>query len=434
MQFLDIHDKDFGKQFAAILARGEETGREVEQVVSGIIAAVRQQGDAAVLEYTNRFDRLAAATVAELQVTDDEIDYAFARCTSEDIDALKLAVERVARFHEKQKQQTWLSTEEPDIMLGQMVTPLSRVGIYVPGGKASYPSSVIMNAVPAKVAGVPEVIMVAPTPGGEINPHVLVAARLSGVDRIFRIGGAQAVAALAYGTATIPKVDKVTGPGNIFVATAKKLVFGQVGIDMIAGPSEILIINDGSGTPAHLAADLLSQAEHDELASSILITTDRAFGERVATEVERQLAELKRESIARKSWETYGAVIVAGNLDEAIRFSNRIAPEHLELAVADPFAILPLIRNAGAIFLGHFTPEAAGDYLAGPNHTLPTGGTARFFSPLSVDDFIKKSSIVYFSRDGINRLGREIVRIAELEGLEAHGRSVSIRLDSSEGQ
>lgn len=428
MKFLDIKDKDFDREFAAILARGEESGREVEQVVLDIIAAVRGRGDAAVLEYTGRFDRLKALSVAELEVTADEIDEAFARCSSEDLDALKLAVERVARFHEKQKQQTWLSTEEPDIMLGQMVTPLQRVGIYVPGGKASYPSSVIMNAVPAKVAGVPEVIMVVPTPDGEINPHVLAVARLSGVDRIFRVGGAQAIAALAYGTATIPKVDKITGPGNIYVATAKKLVFGQVGIDMIAGPSEILVINDGSGTPAHIAADLLSQAEHDELASSILITTDRKFGEAVAREVERQLKELSRESIARKSWDNYGAIIIAASLGEAIAFSNRIAPEHLELAVGDPFAILPQIKNAGAIFMGHFTPEAAGDYLAGPNHTLPTGGTARFFSPLSVDDFVKKSSIVYFSRAGLNRLGDDIVRIAGLEGLEAHGRSVSVRL------
>lgn len=428
MTFLDIKDKDFDAQFAAILSRGEESGREVEQVVLDIIAAVRDRGDAAVLDYTGRFDRLHVSTVAELEVTADEIDEAFARCSSEDLAALKLAVERVARFHEKQKQQTWLSTEEPDVMLGQMVTPLQRVGLYVPGGKASYPSSVIMNAVPAKVAGVPELVMVVPTPDGEINPHVLAAARLSGVDRIFRIGGAQAVAALAYGTATIPKVDKITGPGNIYVATAKKLVFGQVGIDMIAGPSEILVINDGSGKPSHIAADLLSQAEHDELASSILITTDRQFGEAVAEEVEKQLQELSRESIARKSWESYGAVIIAGSLNEAIDFSNRIAPEHLELAVNDPFAILPQIKNAGAIFMGHYTPEAAGDYLAGPNHTLPTGGTARFFSPLSVDDFVKKSSIVYFSRDGLNRLGENIIRIAGLEGLEAHGKSVSIRL------
>ena len=428
MQFLDISDADFDARFSAILGRGEETGSEVEQVVLDIIDAVRNRGDAALLDYTRRFDRLEAGSVADLEVTEAEFNEAFARVADEEIASLKLAVERVARFHEKQKQETWLSTDEKDIMLGQMVTPLERVGIYVPGGKASYPSSVIMNAVPANVAGVGEVIMVAPTPGGEINPHVLVAARLSGVGRVFRIGGAQAVAALAYGTATVPRVDKITGPGNIYVATAKKLVFGQVGIDMIAGPSEILVINDGSGNPAHIAADLLSQAEHDELASSILITTSRTFGEEVAAEVELQLGKLKRESIARKSWETYGAVIVAGTLAEGIAFSNRIAPEHLELAVAYPFAILPQIRNAGAIFLGHFTPEAAGDYLAGPNHTLPTGGTARFFSPLSVDDFVKKSSIVYFSETGLNRLGKDIVRIAELEGLEAHGRSVGVRL------
>ncbi len=427
MLFLDINDPGFTQKFDAILSRGEESGREVEQTVLDIIADVRHRGDAALLELTRRFDRLEAASVAELEVTAAEIDAAFTQVSAEEIAALRLAVARVTSFHEKQKQQTWISTEEPDIMLGQKVTPLSRVGIYVPGGKASYPSSVIMNAVPAKVAGVGEIIMVAPSPGGEISPHVLVAANLSGVHRIFRIGGAQAVAALAYGTATIPKVDKITGPGNIYVATAKKLVFGQVGIDMIAGPSEILVINDGSGNPAHIAADLLSQAEHDELASSILITTDRYFAEKVAVEVEMQLTTLSRETIARASWEKYGAIIVADTLDEVIAFSNRIAPEHLELAVSDPFAILAQITNAGAIFMGHWTPEAAGDYLAGPNHTLPTGGTSRFFSPLSVDDFVKKSSIVYFSKSGLQRLGTDIVRIAGLEGLEAHGRSVSIR-------
>ena len=429
MLFLDIKDDGFDLKFSAILARGEESGREVEQVVLGIIADVRSRGDEAVLELNRRFDRVEAESVADLEVTAAEIEAAFALVSADDVSALRLAVARVTRFHEKQKQQTWLSTEEPDIMLGQKVTPLSRVGIYVPGGKASYPSSVIMNAVPARVAGVGEIIMVAPSPGGEISPHVLVAARLSGVNRIFRIGGAQAVAALAYGTATIPRVDKITGPGNIYVATAKKLVFGQVGIDMIAGPSEILVINDGSGNPSHIAADLLSQAEHDELASSILITTDRTFAERVAAEVERQLATLSRETIARASWEKYGAIIVADTLDEVIAFSNRIAPEHLELAVADPFAILSQITNAGAIFMGHWTPEAAGDYLAGPNHTLPTGGTSRFFSPLSVDDFVKKSSIIYFSKGGLKRLGNDIVRIAALEGLEAHGRSVTIRLE-----
>jgi len=426
--FLDINDTDFDTRFAAILTRGEETSLQVTEVVRGIIKDIRSSGDDALLEYTNRFDRLGLADATGLEITSAEIEAAVAAVPADDLAALQLACERVARFHEKQKQQTWISTEESDILLGQKVTPLNRVGIYVPGGKASYPSSVIMNAVPAKVAGVKEIIMVCPTPGNEINPAVLAAAKLAGVDRIFRVGGAQAVAALAYGTASIPKVDKITGPGNIYVATAKQLVFGQVGIDMIAGPSEILVINDGSGNPAHIAADLLSQAEHDELASSILITTDRGFGEKVVAEVERQLAQLSRESIARASWDKFGAVIVAGSLEEAAAFSNRIAPEHLELAVADPFGLMPLIDNAGAIFMGHWTPEAAGDYLAGPNHTLPTGGTARFFSPLSVDDFVKKSSIISISEQGLKRLGDRIVQIAGLEGLEAHARSVSIRL------
>jgi histidinol dehydrogenase len=429
MKLLDMHDTDFDERFTVILSRGEEIDCAVEQSVADIIADVRSRGDQALLDLTRRFDRVEATAMAELEVTEAEIDAALASVAVDDLASLRHAVERVKRFHEKQRQQTWLSTEEPDIMLGQKVTPLARVGIYVPGGKASYPSSVIMNAVPARVAGVGEIVMVAPTPGGEINPHVLAAARLSGVDRVFRIGGAQAVAALAYGTETIPRVDKITGPGNIYVATAKKLVFGRVGIDMIAGPSEILVINDGSGDASHVAADLLSQAEHDELASSVLITTDRSFGERVMAEVERQVALLSRESIARASWEKYGAVIVAGTLEEAVEFSNRIAPEHLELAVSDPFGLLPNITNAGAIFMGHWTPEAAGDYLAGPNHTLPTGGTARFFSPLSVDDYVKKSSIICLSEGGLKRLGGDVVRIAGLEGLEAHARSVSIRLD-----
>lgn len=429
MKLLDIRDTDFEKRFSVILSRGEEIDRAVEGRVAEIIAAVRSRGDQALLELTRRFDRQEAASVAELEVTEDEVRAALAAIDADDLASLRHAVERVTRFHEKQRQQTWLSTEEPDVMLGQKITPLERVGIYVPGGKACYPSSVIMNAVPARVAGVGEIVMVAPTPGGEISPHILVAAHLCGVDRIFRIGGAQAVAALAYGTETIPRVDKITGPGNIYVATAKKQVFGRVGIDMIAGPSEILVINDGSGIAAHVAADLLSQAEHDELASSILITTDRGFAQLVADQVESQLALLSRESIARASWERYGAIIVAGSLEEAVAFSNRIAPEHLELAVRDPFALLPAIINAGAIFMGHWTPEAAGDYLAGPNHTLPTGGTARFFSPLSVDDFVKKSSLICLSEEGLRRLGSDIVRIAGLEGLEAHARSASLRLD-----
>jgi histidinol dehydrogenase len=427
IQLLRFSDPEFETAFLRIVERGEGTPASVEETVAAIIADVRRHGNAALFEYTAKFDRLQL-TAATMQVTPKEIDRALAAISQESLDALRLAAGRIADYHRKQKCETWLSTDEADVLVGQMVRPLDRVGIYVPGGKAAYPSSVLMNAVPAKVAGVAEVIMVVPMPGGEVNPHVLAAAHLAGVDRIFKVGGAQAVAALAYGTETIPRVDKITGPGNIYVATAKKMVFGQVDIDMIAGPSEILVINDGSGEAAHIAADLLSQAEHDELASSVLVTTDEDMAQAVRQQVETQLACLSRQAIARQSIDRYGAIVLARDLAEAIAFSNRIAPEHLELAVQNPFDILPQIRHAGAIFLGHHTPEAAGDYPAGPNHTLPTGGTARFFSPLGVDDFVKKSSLVSFSRQGLERLGRDIIHIAELEGLEAHARSVAIRL------
>lgn len=427
MRILKFSDPGFAAEFSRIEQRAEAVPAEIETTVKAIIADVRQRGDAALFELTAKFDRLEL-DAESLEVTEEEIDAAMAEVSAESLGALQLAAERIADYHAKQKQETWISTDEQDVLVGQMVRPLDRVGIYVPGGKATYPSSVLMNAVPAKVAGVEEVIMVVPMPGGEVNPHVLAAAKISGVDRIFKLGGAQAVAALAYGTETVPRVDKITGPGNIYVATAKQLVFGQVDIDMIAGPSEILVINDGSGNAAHIAADLLSQAEHDELASSVLVTSCEKMAAAVQIEVEKQLKELSRELIARKSIDDYGAIILAQDLDEAIAFSNRIAPEHLELAVDNPFAILPQIRHAGAIFMGHHTPEAAGDYLAGPNHTLPTGGTARFFSPLSLDDFVKKSSIVSFSENGLQRLGKEIIHIAELEGLEAHAKSVSIRL------
>ncbi len=427
IRILKFDDADFAEQFRRIEQRAEAVPAGVLETVRTIIDAVRQRGDAALFELTARFDRLEL-NAQSLEVTAAEIDAACAAVDEKSLQALQLAADRIARYHGKQKQETWLSTDESDILLGQMVRPLDRVGIYVPGGKAAYPSSVLMNAVPAKVAGVGEVIMVVPMPGGEVNPHVLAAARIAGVDRIFKVGGAQAVAALAYGTETIPRVDKITGPGNIYVATAKQLVFGRVDIDMIAGPSEILIINDGSGNAAHIAADLLSQAEHDELASAVLVTSSEEMAQAVQEEVEKQLAQLSREAIARKSIDDFSAIIVAKNLAEAIDFSNRIAPEHLELAVDNPFAILSGIRHAGAIFMGHHTPEAAGDYLAGPNHTLPTGGTARFFSPLSLDDFVKKSSLLSFSEAGLQRLGEDIVHIAELEGLEAHAKSVAIRL------
>ncbi len=427
MQILKFTDAGFTEAFRKIEQRAEEIPEGIEQTVKDILADVRLRGDVALFELTARFDRLQLDATS-VEVTTAEIEAAVTRVSAESFAALELAAQRIADFHRKQKQETWLSTDEADVLVGQLVRPLERVGIYVPGGKASYPSSVLMNAVPAKVAGVSEVIMTVPMPDGVIDPHVLAAAEIAGVDRIFKLGGAQAIAALAFGTESVPKVDKITGPGNIFVATAKRLVFGQVDIDMIAGPSEILVINDGSGNAAHIAADLLSQAEHDELASAVLVTSCETMATAVQAEVEKQLRQLSRETIARQSIENYSAIILAKDLDEAITFSNRIAPEHLELAVDDPFTILPQIRHAGAIFMGHHTPEAAGDYLAGPNHTLPTGGTARFFSPLSLDDFVKKSSIVSFSQAGLQRLGKEIVHIAELEGLDAHAKSVSVRL------
>jgi histidinol dehydrogenase len=427
IRFLRFSDAGFAEAFRQISERGETIPAGIVETVQEIMADVRKRGDEALCEYTERFDHLKL-DAARLELSKGEIEQALANVDSHTLETLQLAADRIAAFHRKQKEETWLTDDEPDIRLGQMVTPLDRVGIYVPGGKASYPSSVLMNAIPAKVAGVGEIIMVVPMPGGVVNPHVLAAAHIAGVDRIFKVGGAQAVAALAYGTQTVPRVDKITGPGNIYVATAKRLVFGTVDIDMIAGPSEILVINDGSGSPAHIAADLLSQAEHDELAAAILITTDERFGQRVSRELENQIQQLSRSAIARQSIDNFGAIILARDLDEAASFSNRIAPEHLELAVAEPFDLLAQIRHAGAVFLGHHTPEAAGDYLAGPNHTLPTGGTARFFSPLGTGDFVKKSSLISFTAEGLERLGERIVEIAELEGLQAHARSVSLRL------
>ncbi|MCK4502587.1 MAG: histidinol dehydrogenase [Desulfuromonadales bacterium] len=427
---LKFCDADFAARFQRIEQRDAAVPDSIEATVKEIITAVRDRGDAALFELSAKFDRIDL-NAENMEVSAAEIDAAMTAVSAESLQTLQLAADRIATYHAKQKQETWLSTDEDDVLLGQLVRPLDRVGIYVPGGKAAYPSSVLMNAVPAKIAGVAEVIMVVPMPGGDVNPHVLAAAKIAGVDRIFKLGGAQAVAALAYGTASVPRVDKITGPGNIYVATAKKLVFGQVDIDMIAGPSEILVINDGSGNAAHIAADLLSQAEHDELASAVLVTSSETMAVAVQQEIEAQLRQLSRETIARQSIDDFGAIIVATDLDEAIDFSNRIAPEHLELAIDNPFAILSKIRHAGAIFMGHSTPEAAGDYLAGPNHTLPTGGTARFFSPLSLDDFVKKSSILSFTPAGLQRLGKDIVHIAELEGLDAHAKSVSIRLNKS---
>lgn len=420
-------DSEFSALFDEVLARGSEDTADAEKVVSEIITKVRSDGDAALIEYTARFDNLTL-TKNTLKVSKEEIEEAYNSISPELRASLEVAAERIRRFHEKQMEQTWTSEDEKGIVLGQLVRPLERVGVYVPGGKAAYPSSVLMNAIPARVAGVKEVIMVVPMPGGAVNNHILAAAKIAGVDTVFKVGGAQAVAALAYGTESIPKVDKIVGPGNIYVATAKKMVFGEVDIDMIAGPSEVLIISDGSGHASHIATDMLAQAEHDEMAASILITTSEGFGRKVVEELDRQVVGLKRRDIAEKSINDRGAVIIADNLDEAFILSNRAAPEHLELALEKPEDWLDTVQNAGAIFMGHFTPEALGDYVAGPNHVLPTGGSARFFSPLGTYDFIKRSSIVSFTEEAFRRVGKDAERIADVEGLEAHANTIRIRM------
>ncbi|HAO94067.1 MAG: histidinol dehydrogenase [Deltaproteobacteria bacterium GWB2_55_19] len=426
MRVINTNDKAFEGVLAGILGRGEADTSAVEEAVKRILSDVKRDGDSAVVEYTRRFD--GADVEGALLVTEKEINSALRKIPKSDLSIIELSASRIEAFHKRQIQQSWFTTEEDGTILGSRVTPIERAGIYVPGGKATYPSTVLMNAIPAKVAGVSEVIMVTPPGKDGISPYVLAAAKVAGVDKVFRIGGAHSIGALAFGTATVPKVDKITGPGNIYVATAKRLVFGTVDIDMIAGPSEILIINDGTGSAEWMALDLLSQAEHDELASSILITTSKKTASKVAVEVKRLVKKLKRRAIAEKSIERYGAIIVARDLVEAAEISNRIAPEHLELFVEDPFGLMGLIKNAGAIFLGHNTPEAAGDYLAGPNHTLPTGGTARFSSPLGVSDFIKRTSVISLSPSAIRTLGPSVKRFAELEGLEAHGLSAGVRL------
>ena len=432
IQTLRFDDSRFEESLERIVNRGAFAQEEVAGTVREIIDSVRKRGDEALLELTKKFDHLDL-TPETLEVSDAEIEEAYKKVSDEEKESLELAAERVFDFHEKQKTETWISTDDPDVLLGSKVTPLDRVGLYVPGGKAAYPSSVIMCAIPAQVAGVEDIVMAVPMPHGEINPHVLVAADICGVGRIFKMGGAQAIAAMAYGTQTVPRVDKIVGPGNIYVAVAKGQVFGQCGIDMIAGPSEILIINDGSGNPEHLAADLLSQAEHDERASAVLVTTSAQMAKQVAGELEKQLPQLSRAAIAGKALGSYSAIIVASDMEEAVDFSNRIAPEHLELAVDHPFELLPHIRHAGAIFMGHYTPEAMGDYLAGPNHTLPTGGTARFHSPLSVEDYVKHSSIINISCAGLDALADDVIRLATAEGLQAHARSVSLRRKDAHG-
>ena len=421
----------FEADFRARLHWSAETDAEVEHVVAQILDDVRQRGDAAVLDYSNRFDGLNATSVGALELSQAELKSAFDALPAAQRNALQAAARRVRSYHEAQKKangESWSYRDEDGTLLGQKVTPLDRVGIYVPGGKAAYPSSVLMNAIPAHVAGVGEIIMVVPTPRGEKNALVLAAAHIAGVSRAFTIGGAQAVAALAYGTATIPAVDKITGPGNAYVASAKRRVFGTVGIDMIAGPSEILVLADGSTPPDWVAMDLFSQAEHDELAQSILLCPDAAYIDRVQAEIERLLPQMPRAGIIARSLNGRGALIHTRSMEEACEISNRIAPEHLEVASSEPHRWEPLLRHAGAIFLGAFTSESLGDYCAGPNHVLPTSGTARFSSPLGVYDFQKRSSVIEVSEAGAQTLGAIAAELAYGEGLQAHARAAEMRL------
>lgn len=419
---------DFSQQMDELLAWDSVSDASVQETVTNIVNDVRARGDDALIEYTNRFDRMSVSSMIDLELTQKQLQDALDGLDEAKRNALLVAAQRVRDYHDKQKQDSWQYSEADGTVLGQKVTPMDRVGIYVPGGKAAYPSSVLMNAIPAHVAGVSEIIMVVPTPDGELNQLVLAAAAAAGVTRVFTVGGAQAVAALAYGTATVPKVDKIVGPGNIFVATAKRMVFGAVGIDMIAGPSEILVVCDGKTNPDWIAMDLFSQAEHDEDAQSILVATDEAYLDQVQASIEKLLPTMEREKIIRASLTERGAMILASSEADAIDLINRIAPEHLELSVEDPEAWLPEIRHAGAIFMGRYTAEALGDYCAGPNHVLPTSGTARFSSPLGVYDFQKRSSLVKFSADGASEMGKVASVLARGEHLTAHARSAEYRI------
>lgn len=430
MQIRRLHSSsaDFATQLSDLLAWESATHEAVETSVKHILEDVRRRGDAALVEYTNRFDERQVPAMADLIIGRDQLAAALERIPAVQREALEQAAQRIREYHQHQRQESWRYTGDDGTILGQQVTPMDRVGMYVPGGKASYPSSVLMNAIPAQVAGVPEIVMVSPTPRGEANDLVLAAAAIAGVDRVFTVGGAQAVAALAYGTESVPKVDKIVGPGNIYVATAKRMVFGLVDIDMIAGPSEILVVCDGKTDPDWIAMDLFSQAEHDEDAQAILISPDRAFLDAVEASIEKLLPQLKRREIVAASLAKRGALIEVDSLDEAVNWINHIAPEHLELSVEDPEALLPRVKHAGAIFMGRYTSEALGDYCAGPNHVLPTSGTARFSSPLGVYDFQKRSSLIYCSQEGASRLGRIASALARGESLEAHALSAEYRI------
>ena len=431
---LSAAQADFDAELARLLAWEDSVDHQVNESVRHILHQVRTRGDAAVLEFTAKFDQVSVASLADLEISQARLQQALAAIPADQREALEQAAERVRGYHQRQRQDSWQYQEADGTVLGQKVTPLDRAGLYVPGGKAAYPSSVLMNAIPAKVAGVAEVIMVVPTPAGVQNDMVLAAAAIAGVDRVFTVGGAQAVAALAYGTETIPAVDKIVGPGNIFVATAKREVFGTVGIDMIAGPSEILVICDGETDPDWIAMDLFSQAEHDEQAQSILICPNGDYLDRVEASIRKLLPTMERAEIIARSLNDRAALIEVADLAQAAEVSNRIAPEHLELSVADPEALVEAIRHAGAIFMGRYTAEALGDYCAGPNHVLPTSGTARFSSPLGVYDFQKRSSLIGFSAAGASEMGKVASVLARGEGLTAHARSAEYRIQSEGGQ
>lgn len=413
-----------------LLKRSPNNYGNYEAAVAEILNKVRLEGDRALFDYTREFDK-SEITKETIRVTEEEIQQAYDAVDPALVDVIKKALVNIRSYHEKQKQNSWFTSSEEGTMLGQKVTPLQRVGVYVPGGKAVYPSSVLMNIVPAKVAGVDQIVMTTP-PGkdGKVNPSTLVAAKEAGADEIYKVGGAQAVGALAYGTESIPKVDKIVGPGNIFVALAKKAVYGHVSIDSIAGPSEILVLADDSANPRFVAADLLSQAEHDELASAILITTSRDLAEKVSHEVEEFVKILSRKEIIQKSLDNFGYILIAENMDDAIEAANAIASEHMEIVTKNPFEVMMKIRNAGAIFIGEYSSEPLGDYFAGPNHVLPTNGTAKFFSPLSVDDFVKKSSIVYYSREALKKIHKDIEQFASSEQLTAHANSIAVRFEN----
>jgi histidinol dehydrogenase len=431
MIFTNSKNSSFQTEFNEILNRGKMDIASVSTIVGDLIAEIKSEKNVALKRHIAKFDKWTPKSDEDLKIQTEEMSRAYANLDEKLKNSLHLAYDRIKIYHEKQKPRSWFDDEPNGTILGQRVTPVDSAGLYIPGGKAAYPSSLLMNVIPAQVAGVEKIVVCTPTPDNEPNELLLAACYLCGVSEVYKVGGASAIAAMAYGTETIPKVDVITGPGNIFVATAKKMVFGDVNIDMIAGPSEIGILADDSANASHMAIDMLSQAEHDEMASSILITPSQKLADAVKIELENWLQKLSRQEIARRSIEERGAIIVTADMQEAIALMNEIAPEHLEVATLSPFELLPLIKHAGAIFLGHNTPEAIGDYVAGPNHTLPTGGTAKFYSPLGVENFMKKTSIISFSARAINEIGQECALIAKTEGLDAHELSVRVRLHNS---